>query len=171
MVVRQLMKMVNALLAVMAGSAMLAMVLLTFVDVVGRYGFHASVFGASEMIEWLMVVVIFGGIALVTKEDAHITVGLFDGFLLRRVPVVSRWSRHVFTLAFYSLMVWILWRLTLSGLESARSSAVLGIPLWAFSGAGAMISTLGLAGFAADLLQKGGRLGRHEHTASARDVG
>lgn len=46
-----------ALLAILAGSAMLVMVVLTFVDVIGRYGFHASVFGASEMISWLMVVV------------------------------------------------------------------------------------------------------------------
>lgn len=138
---------------------MLVMVILTFVDVIGRYGFHASVFGASEMISWLMVVVIFGGIAFVTREDSHVTVGLLEGLLHRYVPGAARWMRHLFTLVFYALMVWILWRLALDGLASGCNSAVLGIPLWAFPGMGAVLSSLGLAGFVADLIATRGRLG------------
>ena len=64
-------------LALAAGGAMLVMVVLTCVDVIGRYGFHNSVFGASEMIELLMVAVVFGGLAFVTASDEHITVTLF----------------------------------------------------------------------------------------------
>ncbi len=149
----------HALLACSAGSAMLVMVVLTFVDVIGRYGFHASVFGASEMVSWLMVVVIFGGIAFVTREDSHISVGLLEGLLTRYAPDASRVARHVFTLVAYALVVWILWRLTIDGWQSGRSSAVLGIPLWSFAGMGALLSSLGLIGFLSDLIRSGGRSG------------
>ncbi|MCM2562958.1 TRAP transporter small permease subunit [Lutimaribacter sp. EGI FJ00015] len=151
---------IRLLMVALTGAAMLVMVLLTVVDVVGRHGFNASVFGASEMIQWLMIIVVFGGIAFVTRDDAHITVGLFENLLERRLPLVSRWGRHIFTLGFYALMVWVLWRLALGGLESGRRSAVLGIPTWAFSGMGALISTLGLLGFVADLWHRRGRLRR-----------
>jgi TRAP-type C4-dicarboxylate transport system permease small subunit len=143
------------------------MTVLSFVDVIGRYGFHSSVFGASEMVSWLMVVVVFGGIAVVTREDGHITVGLLDAVLAVHMDTTARWLRHGFTLVFYALMVAILWQLALSALDSGRSSAVLGIPLWAFSGMGAVLSTLGLAGFVADLIQTRGRPGRHSADGGA----
>lgn len=148
-----------ALLAILAGSAMLVMVVLTFVDVIGRYGFHASVFGASEMISWLMVIVIFGGIAFVTREDSHISVGLLEGLLNRHAAGPVRWVRHLFTLICYALVAWILWGLAGEGWQSGRRSAVLGIPLWSFAGMGALLSTLGLLGFLADLVRTRGRIG------------
>ena len=42
-------------LGVVAAAALLVMMLLTFVDVIGRYGFHHSIFGAAEIIEHLMM--------------------------------------------------------------------------------------------------------------------
>lgn len=152
-------RLLSALLALAAGGALLVMVLLSFVDVIGRYGFHASVFGASEMISWLMVLVIFGGIAVVTREDAHITVGLLDGVLGRHMAATARWARHLFVLGCYGILTGILWQLALSGLHSGRGTAVLGIPMWTFSGMGAVLSTLGLAGFLADLIRTRGHPG------------
>lgn len=137
---------------------MLVMVVLTFVDVIGRYGFNASVFGASEMVSWLMVMVIFGGIAFVTREDSHISVGLLEGLLTRHAPDAALWARHVFTLVSYTLVVWILWKLAIAGWHSGRSSAVLGIPVWSFAGMGALLSSLGLIGFLIDLIRTGGRI-------------
>jgi TRAP-type transport system small permease protein len=167
MALRLFRRMVAAVLAVAAGTGLLVMVILSFVDVIGRYGFHASVFGASEMTSWLMVAVVFGGIAIVTREDAHITVGLLEGVLGRHMATTARWTRHLFMLGCYGLMAGILWHLAIAGVHSGRSSAVLGIPLWAFSGMGAVLSTLGLAAFAADLVQTRGRPGAdHDRRAA-----
>ncbi len=63
-----LFKSIERVLAVLAGIALLIMMVLTFVDVIGRYGFNNSIFGTSEIIELLMVVVIFAGIAFVIAD-------------------------------------------------------------------------------------------------------
>ncbi len=62
-----------------------AMMTLTFVDVVGRYFFAAPVAGGFEIVAFLLALVIFAGLALVTRDRQHITVGLFDGLFRGRV--------------------------------------------------------------------------------------
>ena len=63
-----------------------AMMILTFVDVVGRYVFTAPVFGAAEMIQFLLAMTIFAGLALVNASDDHISVDLFDRPLSHLLP-------------------------------------------------------------------------------------
>ena len=94
-------------LAVIAGIALLAMMLLTFVDVIGRYGLNNSIFGTAEYVELLMTVAIFAGLALVTASDNHIKVELFERFpppppgcpvsslsAPRRADLLTRHVRH-----------------------------------------------------------------------------
>ena len=54
------------------------MMTLTFVDVVGRYIFTAPVFGAAEMIQFLMGITVFSGLVVVNAKDKHISVELFE---------------------------------------------------------------------------------------------
>jgi TRAP-type C4-dicarboxylate transport system permease small subunit len=63
---------------VVCSIALLCMMLLTFVDVVGRYVLGAPVFGASEMISTLLAIVIFLGLGIANARDKHIVVELFD---------------------------------------------------------------------------------------------
>ena len=56
-------------LGVIAVTALFAMMALTFVDVIGRYGFHHSIFGAAEIIEVLMIVAVFAGLAFITAKN------------------------------------------------------------------------------------------------------
>ena len=46
----------SRMLGLIAGASLFVMMLLTFVDVIGRYGFHRSIFGAAEIIEQLMMI-------------------------------------------------------------------------------------------------------------------
>jgi len=62
------------------------MMMLTFADVIGRYVFTAPIFGAAEMIQFLLAMTIFGGLCLVNARDEHITVELFEARLDRYVP-------------------------------------------------------------------------------------
>lgn len=126
-----------------AGGAMLVMVVLTCVDVIGRYGFNNSIFGASEMIELLMVTVVFAGLAFVTASDEHICVTLVDHLLKAAMPRVMRWLRYLFSLAIYGLLVWVLWRMALGAWEDGRGTIVLALPLWLFSGSAAALTTAG----------------------------
>ncbi len=58
--------------------AMFVMMVVTFVDVVGRYVFNSPLSGAKELTELLLMVVVFGAAPLITGANEHITTTLFD---------------------------------------------------------------------------------------------
>ncbi|MDP1893754.1 MAG: TRAP transporter small permease, partial [Hydrogenophaga sp.] len=55
-----------------------AMVALTFTDVVGRRLFNTPVFGANDLTEHLMAVIIFAGLPLLTAQRGHLSIDLLD---------------------------------------------------------------------------------------------
>jgi TRAP-type transport system small permease protein len=74
-------KRLHLLTRVLSGIAafcLFAMMALTFADVLGRYVFNAPINGAFEIVEFLLALVIFSGLPLVTLDDAHINVSIFD---------------------------------------------------------------------------------------------
>jgi TRAP-type C4-dicarboxylate transport system permease small subunit len=99
-------------LAAVAGIALLAMMVLTFVDVMGRK-FWVSVPGALEVSEALMVVVLFSGLPLVAWHAEHVVFELVDKVYTGRAAI---WSR-VFMDAFCFIVF-----------------AGLGLALWSFAG-------------------------------------
>jgi TRAP-type transport system small permease protein len=60
-----------------------AMVLLTFADVIGRRLFNTPVYGAHDITEHLLAIIIFSGLPLLTAHRAHLSIDLLDGWLLR----------------------------------------------------------------------------------------
>jgi TRAP-type C4-dicarboxylate transport system permease small subunit len=79
-------------LGVIAGASLFAMMTLTFVDVIGRYGFHRSIFGAAEIVEHLMLLTVFAGLAFVSAKNEHITVSLLDHVIARHAEAPQRWA-------------------------------------------------------------------------------
>ena len=65
-------------LGTIAAALMFCLMLLTCVDVVGRYFFNKPVTGGFELTEMLLAALIFAGLPLVTLRGDHITVDLFD---------------------------------------------------------------------------------------------
>jgi len=66
------------------------MVLLTFIDVIGRRLFGAPLYGAHDATEHLMAIMVFCGLPLLTAARGHLTV---DKWLLR--PGMAWWHRLV----------------------------------------------------------------------------
>jgi TRAP-type transport system small permease protein len=83
-----------------------AMVALTFTDVLGRRLFNTPVFGANDITEHLMAVIIFAGLPLLTAQRAHLSIDLLDHWLLR--PGWRLWHRVVDLLiaAVLGLIAW-----------------------------------------------------------------
>lgn len=148
----------ETVLSIVAGTGLLIMMLLTFIDVVGRYGFHSSIFGTAEYVEILMVVTIFGGVAFVSAANQHITVSVFEPWVQNRFPNVRRWAVLVFTLLVYALMTWELYRHGFSALESGKLTPVLALPRWFIPMIAAVLSTIGVLLFASAIIQTRGRL-------------
>jgi len=70
-----------------------AIVALTFTDVVGRRLFNTPVFGANDITEHLMALIIFSGLPLLTARRGHLSIDLFDHWLLR--PKWRFWHKAV----------------------------------------------------------------------------
>ncbi len=56
-----------------------AMMLVTFLDVLGRYVVSRPVPGSTEIIAYLLVLVIFVALPIVTWRDKHISISLVEG--------------------------------------------------------------------------------------------
>jgi len=101
---------VEAALGVVAAALLFAMMLLTFVDVVGRYLFNQSVVGAFEITEIMMALLIFAGLPLVVRREEHVTVDLVERLF---TPRVRRAYRIAIELASGALMLGLahlMWR-------------------------------------------------------------
>ena len=164
-------KSIERVLAVLAGIALFIMMILTFVDVIGRYGFNKSIFGTSEMIEALMVIVIFAGVAFVTASDQHIKVDIFDPWIKRKIPNLQRWVVHAFSLVIYAALTYELGRHMLESLHSGKRTAVLDYPQWIMPGAAVLFSVTGVVLFAAAILISKGRLEKIDHIGVEDDHG
>lgn len=156
--------MAGKVLAMIACAALFVVMVLTFVDVIGRYGFNNSIFGVSEMVELLMVALIFGGFAFVTASGGHVCVSLADDLLRARAPVVMCAANVLVSLSVYLIFLWVFWGMAVNALTAGDETIVLGLPLWLFPGTAAVMSTLGIILFAAPKLplhpKEGGT--RHE---------
>lgn len=83
---------------------------LTCADVIGRYYFKAPIFGAFEITETLLALVIFSGLPLVTLRNDHVTVDVLD-------PITPEWIfriQHVAACALsFVATAYLSWRLWL----------------------------------------------------------
>lgn len=100
---------------------LLAMVGLTFADVIGRRLFEAPIYGANDMTEHLMALVVFAELPLVTASGAHLTIDLFDGLISR--PAMA-WWRACIALLVAVVLAGIAWLFLMHGLNAGRISEV-----------------------------------------------
>ncbi|MGH8688267.1 MAG: TRAP transporter small permease [Burkholderiales bacterium] len=153
-------------LGAIAGTALFAMMAVTFVDVIGRYGFHHSIFGAAEIVEQLMMIAVFAGLAFITARNEHITVTLLDFAIDRHLAAPRRWLSIATSVGCTALITWQLFEHALDLLSSGKRSAVLDLPQWTVPMSGAVLSLAGFGLLAAALWRTRGRLGA---TAPAQD--
>jgi TRAP-type transport system small permease protein len=101
---------VEGVLGVAASFILLAMMLLTVVDVVARYVFSRPLRGAFEVTELMLLVLIFAGLPLVSFTDEHAVMDFVDRVLgpgaLRGLTGLV----HAVSAAFMVLLAWLTWR-------------------------------------------------------------
>ena len=99
----------DALLGVVASAILLAMMVLTVVDVVARYVFSRPLRGAFEVTELMLLVLIFAGLPLVSFSDEHATMDFIDRLL---GPRSQRWLERfvqVTNAVFMFFLMWLVW--------------------------------------------------------------
>ena len=100
---------VEAILGAAASAILLAMMLLTVVDVTGRYVFNRPLRGAFEVTELMLVVLIFAGLPLVSYADEHALMDFIDRLLRARARRVLEGLVHLVCAAVMLLLAWLVW--------------------------------------------------------------
>lgn len=127
-------------LALVAGAALLALMLLTVADVVLRYAFAAPFRGSIELTEFAMALIVFFGLGWCGWTGGHVAVDLFGKWLDR--PAMF-WLPALIDLAGGLLFALVAWRTLLYGLGRMGShSNLMQLPHWPFLFAAALGSAM-----------------------------
>ena len=86
-----------------------AMMALIFVDVFLRYVFSAPIPGGAEIIQFMLAVMIFTALPLVTWAEGQIDVSLFEGYFTGRRGAVQRVCVMTFSAACLVLIAYLMW--------------------------------------------------------------
>lgn len=100
---------------------LLAMVALTFADVIGRRIVGRPIYGTNDITEHLMALVVFAGLPLVTAAGAHLTIDLFDKLVNKQSMA---WWRVIISALVTLILALIAWLFIKHGLNAARISEV-----------------------------------------------
>jgi TRAP-type C4-dicarboxylate transport system permease small subunit len=99
----------DAVLGVAAAGVLMAMMLLTFVDVVGRYVFNRPVRGGFEVTELALLVLIFAGLPLVSHADEHVTMDFIDRLLKPGARLALERAVDLLCAAIFLFGAWLVW--------------------------------------------------------------
>jgi TRAP-type C4-dicarboxylate transport system permease small subunit len=99
----------DAVLGVAASAILLAMMFLTFVDVVARYLFNFPLRGGFEITELMLLVLIFAGLPLVSRADEHVTMDFIDRMLPPQAGLVLVRIVHALCAAVMFFLTWQVW--------------------------------------------------------------
>lgn len=89
------------------GRAILAlMVVLITLDVVLRYFFNRPIKGSYELVEFMMVSLVFLGLAFTQTKKSHVSVTLFTGKLSPAQMAVIGSAAYLLSLIIFSLITW-----------------------------------------------------------------
>lgn len=130
------------LMEVLSCIVLFCMMLLTFVDVIGRYILGAPIFGASEMISTFLAYLIFLGLAIANARDKHVVVELFDQRIRGFAPKVYDWIVQGFSVVAMCLIAYVLFDQAVEAAHVGSQTVVLEWPLSWISGTVAALAVL-----------------------------
>lgn len=120
-------------LGVISCLMLFVMMVLTFVDVAGRYLFSSPLPAGYEVISLIMPAIIFCALPHVCQQENHVTIDLLDSFV---TEALRRWQGVFVSLVSAGAMMFIAWRLFERYRDHLRFNQVtdeLYLPLWPFS--------------------------------------
>lgn len=118
-----------ALLETLACLALAAMLALTIGDVFGRYVVARPLKGATELVQYTMVLVVFAGLPVVTARAEHISVGVFDNLLKGAARRGQQVSIAALSAAVLAVQAWVLFGHAQAMREAADVLGALRLPV------------------------------------------
>lgn len=132
-------------LALLPALLLLALAVITFIDVVGRNLLAMPLTGSFDIISYMMAVLVFAAAPAVTRSRSHVVVDLLDPFC----PTwLARARSAAIELLSAGILFLIAWRLALYGIEAYafdRVSPDIYLPIWPIASFCAFVA--GVTGF------------------------
>jgi TRAP-type C4-dicarboxylate transport system permease small subunit len=100
---------ITAALGCVAAAVLLLMMLLTCIDVIGRYFFNQPVPGGFEITEMLLAALIFSGLPLVTLRNEHVTIDVLDSVTPEWVYRIQHVAACLIGVLSTGYLAWRLW--------------------------------------------------------------
>jgi len=116
-------------LGFLAATVLMLLMIVTFIDVTGRYLFLAPLPGAFEMTEIMMAMLIFAGLPLVSRANQHVTVNLIIGLLSPKIRHFQRLITQIIMALVFGVMAWRMWIKAAEMLVQGDEPAYLLIPI------------------------------------------
>jgi len=92
-------------LKILGGTALTAMMLLTVVDVVGRF-FRCPIFGSVELVGFLATIVVASALPFTYKSDGHVGVEILVRLFSKKTQLVIEIFTRSISLIFFGLVTW-----------------------------------------------------------------
>lgn len=119
-------------LGVGAALLLFSLILITCVDVVGRYFFSAPLSGAFEVTEILLAALVFAALPLTTERKEHIEVDLLNVVLNDTIKRYLSAFAGLFSAALLTTFAWRLASHAMTAAEHGATTNALSIPLAPF---------------------------------------
>jgi TRAP-type C4-dicarboxylate transport system permease small subunit len=116
-------------LGVTSATVLFLMMLLTALDVVGRYVFNRPLNGAFEVTEMMLAALIYCGLPLVSQQRGHIVIDTFDTFMSRRVKRALDMFAEVVCSLTLGGIGYLIFRRAVRVAEYGDTTSVLKLPL------------------------------------------
>lgn len=117
-------------LASFAGAVLVVIMVITFIDVIGRYFFSAPLTFAIELIELGMGLLICFGLTVTTLRRGHISVDLLGGGPGSFRMALSRFLTALTALVFLGLISWRLYERSYTFMGDGLATQVLFLPVF-----------------------------------------
>jgi TRAP-type C4-dicarboxylate transport system permease small subunit len=125
-------KKVSSIFGYFGAIALFGMMLLTTIDVVGRYLFNAPLMGAFELTEYLVLILIFSFLCNAQSHKDHVSVDLLFNKFPRKFRKIINIFNHVACLVLMALIAWMSFFKALELKEVGEASPNLVIPDYPF---------------------------------------
>lgn len=113
-----------------AAFILFCLMLLTFVDVVGREAFNAPLPGGFEITELMMAALIFVGLPIVSWREEHVVIDLFDSVVPRGVARYRQIGVNLISTVAMAVLTWVTWTYAVDLQGYNEITEYLQIPVW-----------------------------------------
>jgi TRAP-type C4-dicarboxylate transport system permease small subunit len=119
----------EAALGCTSAAVLFLMMMITTLDVVGRYGFNRPLNGGFEVTEMMLAALIYCGLPLVSMRREHIVIDTFDPFMPRRMKRALDVCADIVSAAILGGMGYLIFRRAARVADYGDTTSVLKLPL------------------------------------------